>query len=293
MLTIILISFHSEDLINNFLKRINNKFPVIIIENSLNYKLKKIIKKKYKNTKIIIPQKNIGIPKALNLGIKKSKTKYIFITSPDVIIYANTIKKLLKLANKNKNFSLLAPSYKNKKKYTNYQIFSQKDKKNKVIEVDWIDNNFILNKTEFTKKIFDENIFMYYETHDLCKQISRFQKKMYVSKDLKFIHLNSSSTNNKFSFLYKINRNWHYNFSKFYYFKKHYGRLFALKKIFPNIIRSIKSIIKYRIYNDIINYELSKAELLGIIYSVFEMSPSFRPFELIKFQKMNYLKNYE
>ena len=291
MLTIILISFHSENLINNFLKRINNKFPVIIIENSLNYKLKKIIKKKYKNTKIIIPQKNIGISKALNLGIKKSKTKYNFITSPDVIIYANTIKKLLKIANKIKNFSLLAATAKNEKKHTNYQIFSKTNKKDKIIEVEWIDNNFILNKKEFKKKVFDENIFMYYETYDLCKRISKFQKKMYVCKELKYIHLNTGSTDNKFSFLYKINRNWHYNFSKFYYFKKHFGRLFALKKIFPNIIRSIKSIVKYKICNDKTNYELSKAELFGIIYSIFEMSSSFRPFEEIKFQKISNLKN--
>jgi hypothetical protein len=72
--------------------------------------------------------------------------------------------------------------------------------------VEWIDNNFILNKKEFKKKVFDENIFMYYETYDLCKRISKFQKKMYVCKELKYIHLNTGSTDNKFSFLYKINK---------------------------------------------------------------------------------------
>ena len=50
-----------------------NKFEIIIIENSLDMLLKKKLESKYNNLEVFVPEKNLGFAKAVNLGIKKAK----------------------------------------------------------------------------------------------------------------------------------------------------------------------------------------------------------------------------
>jgi len=76
-----------------------------------------------------------------------------------------------------------------------------------------------------------------------------------------------------------LNRNWHYNWSKFYYFKKHVSYFFALKKITPNFFRSIKKMIFYKLTKKKNEYNLHKAEFLGILYSILNKPASYRPYE--------------
>ena len=70
LLTIIIPSYRSKKLILPHLKRLSKKFKIIIIENSYDQSLKKIIKDKYKNVKIYL-KKNIGYGRAVNFASKK------------------------------------------------------------------------------------------------------------------------------------------------------------------------------------------------------------------------------
>ena len=88
------------------------KFKIIIIENSLDKNLKIKIENKYKNTKVIIPNKNLGIAAGYNIGIIKSKTKYIYLNCPDMSITNNSINELVRCAERLKKFGLIAPNYK-------------------------------------------------------------------------------------------------------------------------------------------------------------------------------------
>ena len=92
MITIVFLSFHSEHHIRRHLLEIDIKFPIIVVDNSLNFEFKKEIEKQYKNVEVIIPRKNLGFAAGMNLGIKSSKTNYVFINSPDVIIFNNSIE---------------------------------------------------------------------------------------------------------------------------------------------------------------------------------------------------------
>ena len=78
MLTVVMPSFHSSHLIEERIKEIDIEIPIVIIENSRNYELKKKIEDKYKNTQIIIPNENLGFGRASNLGLKLSKTQMVF-----------------------------------------------------------------------------------------------------------------------------------------------------------------------------------------------------------------------
>ena len=235
MLTIVFLAFHSEHHIRRHLLEIDDKFPIIIVDNSLNYEFKKEIETKYKNTKVIIPQKNLGFAAGMNLGIKLSKTNYVFINSPDIIISNNTIERLAAKIPLIGNFALLGPTYFDESTNKNYHELEKSShyQNLNLIEVKWIDNNFIINKSEIDQiGFFDENFFIYYENFDFCHRILKNNKKMFVCSDIKFVHQGTNSTNQKFTSKIQLQNSWHYSWSKFYFFKKNYGVFFALKKIF-------------------------------------------------------------
>ena len=291
MFTIVFLSFHSETHIKRLISGIKKKYPIIIIENSLNVKLKEELEKKYDNVKVIIPPKNIGISAGYNLGIKESKTNYVKLTSADINLTDKCLEDLEDCISKIKDFTLLGPTYNDETAYKNYRIwkpaklttnFNEKVfEEYQVIEVDFIENDFVINKKNLEDLgFFDENIFMYYETMDLCQKTRIANKKIYACKKIKFMHYGASSINPKFSDRYSLNRSWHYNWSKFYYFRKNFGYFLAIRKIFPNLLRSVRKMLICKISRKQKEYLSHKNELLGILASIFNKPSSYRPFEV-------------
>ena len=291
MFTIVFLSFHSETHIKRLVSGIKKKYPIIIIENSLNIKLKKELEEKYDNVKVIIPSKNIGISAGYNLGIRESKTNYVKLTSADINLTDKCLEDLEDCISKIKNFALLGPTYNDETTYKNYRIwkpaklatnFTEKVfEEYEITEVDFIENDFLINKKSLEDiGFFDENSFMYYETMDLCKKTRSANKKIYACKKIKFMHYGASSIDPKFSDLYSLNRSWHYNWSKFYYFRKNFGYFLAIRKIFPNFLRSVKRMVVCKIYRKQKEYLSHKNELLGILASIFNKPSTYRPFEV-------------
>ena len=291
MFTIVFLSFHSETHIKRLVSGIEEKYPIIVIENSLNAKLKNELEKKFDNVKVIIPSKNIGITAGYNLAIKESKTNFVKLSSVDINISNKSLQDLEECILKIKDFTILAPTYDDETIYKNYAIWNTEKldnnfadetfKKYKIKEVDFAENDFIINKKNFSDiGFFDENIFMYYETLDLCKKVRMANKKIYVSQKIKFTHYESKSISSEFLDQYYLNRSWHYIWSKFYYFKKNFGYFFAIRKVFPNFLRSIKKMFICRIFNKKKKYSLYKTELSGIFASILNRPSSYRPFEI-------------
>ena len=63
--TLIFTAYFSHKHIYRICKNINKKFKVIVVENSLDIKLKQNLEKKYKNVKVIIPKKKCWYCKKL------------------------------------------------------------------------------------------------------------------------------------------------------------------------------------------------------------------------------------
>ena len=291
MFTIVFLSFHSETHIKRLVSNIKKKYPIIIIENSLNMSLKNELEEKYDNVKVIIPPTNIGISAGYNLGIKESKTNYVKITSPDINLSNDTLENLEECISKIKDFAILGPTYDDENIYKNYAVFDPKNltntfvnemfKKFNIKEVDFIENDFIINKKDFVDLgFFDENMFLYWETADLCKKARIANKKIYACQKIKFTHYGSQSTDKKFSYKLSLTRSWHYNWSKFYYYKKNFSYFFAIRKIFPNFLRSLKNMLICFIIRNRNEYTLHKTELSGILASIFNKPSNYRSFEI-------------
>ena len=134
-------------------------------------------------------------------------------------------------------------------------------------------NMKILNKIGH----FDENIFLYYEEHDLYYRCLKFGFAIYLIDDAKLIHHGSSSINKNYDYEINLTRNWHYCWSKFYYFKKNYGYFYGIKKTIPNFLRALRKYLFYKFVGDKKNSSLRMAEMQGLMASYFLRKSLRRP----------------
>lgn len=283
-LSVVIISFKSEHLIKKLIINIPKKYQIIVVENSKSKSIKKL-EKKFQNVKVLIPNENLGYAKGFNFAYKYCKNNFVLTFTPDVLINNKLIIKLEKFLKKFNNFTLLSPVYKNQKIYKNYTPFSKKKiiKKKfknfeiqKVKEIDWC--FCIINKNKIkAQKILDENYFMYFETIDYCKKLIKKNHKLYIIKDLKFDHLGTSSSKKKYNDEILLNRNWHFSWSKFYFFKKHNNYFYALKKVLPNIYQNLIGVLFSIFKINILQFRLHKASLSGVLNSIFLKKSFYRP----------------
>ena len=274
--TIIIPSYRSNNLILSHLKNLTN-YKVVIIENSYDNLLKKIIKKKYPNVDIYL-KKNIGYGRAVNFAVTKIKTKFFFVMNPDTKIYKNTLINLILFAKKIKKFGAIGPIYEHeKKKY-----------KKKIIVVKKLVSAAMLIDTGIFKKIkgYDENFFLYYEDDDyffrcdllnlklflISSSIIKHKKTKTVKETLKLHSTTFSNMNERNSTFYV--GGWHGQWSKFYFFKKHYGYLYAFFKCLPSNLLNIFQIFFYILYKPHkAKYKYYKLE--GFLCSLIRI-PSFK-----------------
>ena len=118
-LTIVIVSFKSGDILHRCIKSIDKRYPILVIENSIDNKLKLELEEKYQNVNCILPKDNLGYGGGNNLGLSKVKTNYALILNPDVILKKDSIENFFKSANRNPEFGIIAPVCLNEK-YSNF-----------------------------------------------------------------------------------------------------------------------------------------------------------------------------
>ncbi len=151
-------------------------------------------------------------------------------------------------------------------------------KKNNLIEVDTVDGYaMILDKTKYNKDYFDDKIFMYLENDDLCLRMKKKGEKIYVCKSSYINHLGAKAVDQKFNDELEFSRNWHWNWSKFYFKKKHYGLFNALSFCLPSIIKSsLKCLFYFMIFNKF-KFKVYLFRTLGLFNALIDKSSWHRP----------------
>ena len=276
-ITIILIAYKSEKLINAFVKKIPNTIKVIIIENSNNLLLKRKIEKKYKNIKVYI-KKNEGVSASINYAAKKIKTEFFLQISPDIKFDYMNINKFIEVAKKLDNkFSALGPRFLN----VNNKSHKQIDKNLKIGSINSIHGSFMfINKKRF-KEIdgFDNNFFLYFEETDYCKRASNVGLKAYQINEIKVKTEGRSVLIKNKKEKKELNNIliWHFIWSKYYYSKKNYGSLISVVIFIPILLRIIIKILFYKVFNNKIKIVKYKSRLNGLLSSMVGKRSSLRP----------------
>ena len=241
--TFIITTYRSEKLINECLKDLPTENRKLIIENSGDKNLKETIEKNFDNTECFLMSENLGYGKANNVGIINSKTDYVFIINPDTKVTNEKFKKIVSFLN-NQDFAIAAPQI-----IESNKIYRQNKENVNLKKVDQVPGMaMILNKKKFNNAFFDENIFLYLEEIDLCKRM-REQGENILEINVEIDHLGGQS-HGQFDSEMENSRNWHWMWSKFYFYKKHHNYFYSLIKTFPNLLSSIFKLIYYRFTGD-------------------------------------------
>ena len=280
-LTIVIVAFKSEKVIETCLNSIDQKYAVIIVENSRDASFKKNIESKFPNVKCYLTGSNMGMGSANNIGIKLAKTNYVLILNPDVKLTQNTIINLTSEIELINNFAIAAPMEITDFKKKNYGFFNNNHSKinNRPFKVDYVDGfAMLINQSRFKKNIFfDENIFMYLENNDLCKRMLENNESIYVIPKSQIIHLGAKAVNDEFFNEVEFSRNWHWMWSTFNYHRKYKGFFISFIIILPKLSSAI---VKVLIYSLIFNKEKRKIyyqRLSGLINAMMGKSSWYRP----------------
>jgi len=281
-LTIVIVSFKSGEILERCLNSIDNKYPVIVIENSLDKNLKFKIEKNYKNTTCILPEENLGYGAANNLGIKKVKTKYLLILNPDTILQNNTLEELLIHANKIKNFAILGPKILEGSSIKNGEVDDEslKQTENNIAKsISYVKGFAIfINKEQFKEiGFFDENFFLYFEEIDLCRRVIKSGKKIFLVPKAFVNHSGGQSHIKSVNAEMELSRNWHWMWSTFYYYKKYNGYIFALLIISGKFFSSLIKTFLFSITFQKQKREIYRHRLSGIINSILGKKAWYRP----------------
>ena len=269
---IVIVTYKSEEKIFNCLNSISSEIPVIIIENSNNKEFKTNIEQNYPNVHCELTGENKGYAAGNNIGLSKVKTKYALILNPDTILNDNVIKNFLITANNVKDFWLIGPA--------NDQMVKLDFEKKNLIEVNNLKGFAIfLNMSKFTKKVFDENFFLFFEEIDLCKRVKKIKGKIYLDNNIIIKHEGASSVKGKDSLELEKNRNWHWMWSTFYYHQKYKGFFLAFIIILPKLFSAI---IKTLIYSLILNKRKKNiyfSRLSGLFNSMIGKKSWYEPYQ--------------
>ena len=250
-ITVIILCHKSKDLVINYIKSIYNKFEIIIIDNSKDVELTNIINNEYPGV-LIRNIENNGYGAAINYGSKLVKTKYFLISNPDLSgINENSLGDFVKAAKfLNDEFSVLGPRYLK----VNPNSLVQSNEEKEFGEINVLSGACMFFKKDVFDMIggFDENFFLYFEENDFCLRAIKFNKIYQINK-IKILHNagNSVSLNNEEEIEDQRNlRSWHFVWSKYYFYKKNYGKIYALLRFAPIILRTRLKIIFYSIVSN-------------------------------------------
>jgi len=275
--TIILISYKSEKLILNFIKKLPKLIPIIIIDNSNSLLLEDVIKKDYSNLEVFV-KSNDGVSSALNYAVEKIKTKYFLQISPDIDFDYKDIWVYLDFAKKlNNKFAAIGPRFLDIKKKSHKQISESVD----YDSIDSIHGSCMFINKECFNKIgrFDENYFLYFEETDYCYRGKKIGYKSYQINQSKVETLGRSVKFENIDEEKKVSKVliWHFIWSKFYYYKKRYGKIISIILFIPIIFRTILKIYLNKLINNQEDIEKYKTRMDGIMTSIKGKKSSLRP----------------
>ena len=281
-LSVIIVSYKSENVIENCINSIDSEIEIIVIDNSSNDQLKEKIETKYKNVKCILSKENLGMGAGNNLGIKNVNKDFVLILNPDVIFEKKSMEEMILASREINNFGIIAP-ISDKSEYPNYTLKKGSNfDATKRFKVKSVDGYAMLLNLKKLKKLndfyfFDENFFLYLENEDLCKRLEKNDENIYVIPKSRIHHLGGKAVDPKYKNEIEYLRNWHWMWSKFYFNKKHYGYIIAVFKVLNNLISAKIKFLYYLITFNKFKRKIYQMRLLGLINSMIGKNSHYRP----------------
>jgi len=279
-ISLVTVTYNSEKTIFKLLdsiKLIDNQIKeIIVIDNNSNDFDKNKIISISKKIKIIINKKNLGFAKAINQGIKTSKSDFVLLLNPDTFLIDDSIKHSLELIFKNQKIGAIGGKIFNQKnqrlytatnkptfltglfEFTNLKkifpnnkfsksFWMEKDKQiKKPTRVTSLCGAYMIIRKKINNKfnLFNEKFFLYLEDIDFGIKINENGYQVIFDPNSKIKHIGGASSKNK----YKTDLNSWYK-SRRIFFKQHLNNvegiilsvIFSIEEKILKIIHFIKN----------------------------------------------------
>ena len=220
LISIIILNYNGKKWLKKCLDSLHEQtykqFEIIMVDNASSDESIKFVKKNYPEVIIVKSKKNLGFAGGNNLGISRSKAKYILLLNNDTWVEKDFLEKII-VFYKTNDFDIIGPiegDYYTKKSsiYTTYL--------DPIGHYTYIYNgvggydSFYLSGVclFFTKNFYyetgglDDNFFMYAEDWDWFWRLRLLNKKIFQINSLKVYHIGAGSTGvgiKYFSFLWR------------------------------------------------------------------------------------------
>jgi len=190
---------------------------VIVVDNNSEDPAIFETEKRYPQFRFIFNKINGGFANGSNLGARNSSGEYILFLNPDTVATGRAVGKLLEIARKNSNFTLVSCKQVNEKgkesiaigqfptifNLTGFQRAIFKSKRptslpadNDILLPDWISGSVVMmNRTTFNLlEGFDEDYWMYFEDVDLCRRNSKMHGRVLFCNSVTIEHNHGGSS---------------------------------------------------------------------------------------------------
>ncbi|MFA6027938.1 MAG: glycosyltransferase family 2 protein [Patescibacteria group bacterium] len=223
MISAIIVSYNTKDLLKKCLQSLQKQKDVsceiIVIDNNSQDNSVAMVAKDF--PKVILMQNKIngGFAKAVNQGINKARGEYILLINPDMLVPKDSLIKMKKILDENKDISLLGAKlvYPNGKVQASVGKFPAllpnlatklhlsdiinygryyKPRYKKLTKVDWVSGGFLMFKKNLIDKIglWDEKYFLYMEDVDFCQRAADAGLHAAFTPDVSVLHYHMQST---------------------------------------------------------------------------------------------------
>lgn len=224
-LSVIIVNYKTPSLLRQCIKSIiknppSHEYDIIVIDNNSEDETVEMIEDEFPQVVLIANDENLGFPKAVNQGIRKSNSDYILLLNPDITVLKDSLDKMLEFMDQNENVAasgakLINPNgsiqYSCFKWYTSPRVvlyrrtpFGKMTGKQKLIddflmkdwdhgeskEVAWILGSCMLVRRKAIEHVglMDERFFMYMEDVDWCRRFWQKGWKVYYYPYVKMVH---------------------------------------------------------------------------------------------------------
>mgnify|MGYP001413361678 FL=1 len=259
--SIIIPTYYPGEIINNLLNSLPEAKEIIILDNSDDINLKKLIIDRYKNIKYINTG-DIGLGKTFNMALEIAKSNQIFLTQPDVILRKNCLENLLLAKKKYKDAAVLAPLLFEKNNYSIYDHLDLAlDKKKRITHrsnanriykfpsgdfcVEAINSTALLidKKKITTVKGWDDYFYTYLEDIDLCLRLRKKNLEIIKVFESQVDHVGFGSHQKENEDNANENRIFNFCRSSIYFNFKHRSKIFFTQRTILEILKILLKII--------------------------------------------------
>ena len=232
-ITIALVLYNSEEVIENCLQLFSQDQKIIAIDNASTDASATLVSQLHPQARIIKNDVNRGFGRAVNQAVTFADTPYVLLLNPDAIMNSGAISRLFEFAEKNPNTSIVAPYLTIPNRGLELDLRGPEGAEYNVPMTipegpfsTWFATGAVwLARVSDWLELggFDEGIFLYGEDLDFCFRLRNAGKTIVICPDSRGIHLLSKST--KATKKIKWRKEWNIIWSHLYVTQKHFGKI--------------------------------------------------------------------